>query len=249
MGNIHVGIVTGLGVEVGAHFVSSFKDKTMKLSQEIIIAEYHIAAECILPALFSVKKTADILLDALALYRSDLCDLCDLLLIPCNSVHIAAHRLTQTFGNRFLPIEKAVFSMIRREGRRGRFLILGTSTTIEAGFYQKGLHQLGYIALTLPAEAQTWLDGFIFNELVRGIMNIGHLQTLRKLESRYLRLLGADHVILACTELCYLTRVFSKSKSYEVNSLQALHDAGLERLQNLLETRSNHANRRTHVLG
>ncbi|MEI6705011.1 MAG: aspartate/glutamate racemase family protein, partial [Deltaproteobacteria bacterium] len=193
----------------------------------------------IFPVLNDGRKVANVLLEALYWKQYSIPDI---VLIPCNSIHIAYNYLTQAFGDRFIHINQAVITTIDQERRQGLFLILGTSTTINAGFYQEGLRQLGYGAISLPPEDQTWLDNFIFDELVRGTMNFGHLQTLRELEARYLRLLGVDHVILACTELCYLTRVFSKPEPYEVDSLQALHDAGLERLQYLFENRSNHAN-------
>lgn len=60
--------------------------------------------------------------------------------------------------------------------------------------------------------------------------------------------LAADHVILACAELCYLVRVFSRPKSYEIDSLQALHDAGLSRLHYLMEGGLSHATRYSHVV-
>jgi aspartate/glutamate racemase len=191
-------------------------------------------------------KTANHLLNAL---RPSTNYFSNLILIPCNSVHIASSQISQVFSNRFVPIDKAVFSMIHRESRRGRFLILGTTTTVEAGFYQEGLDRLGCEALTLPTDAQAKLDEFIFRELVYGPMNLGHLHVLRELESYFRQQLGADHVILACTELCYLVQVFSQPKSYEVDSLQALHVAGLLRLHYLMEGGLNHATRYSHVVG
>ena len=84
-------------------------------------------------------------------------------------------------------------------------------------------------------------DDFIFNELVDGKMDAMHLKALREQEHRYMKLLGADHVILACTELCYLVQVFSCPLACEIDSLQALHDAGIERLQAHIKEESAHA--------
>lgn len=141
-----------------------------------------MAAQCVVPVLSSATKLGDILLEVFTLRQKVRPDL---LLIPCNSVHIASTHLIQAFGDRFVPIDEAVFSMILREGRRGRFLILGTITTVEAGFYQEGLCRLGCEAITLPADAQTMIDDFIFRDLVYGPMNHGHLHILRELESLF----------------------------------------------------------------
>ena len=97
---------------------------------------------------------------------------------------------------------------------------------------------MGCESLVLPLGAQAELDDFIFNDLVSGKMESSHLYFLRELEHRYMEQLGADHVILACTELCYLVQMFSHPLACEVDSLQALHDAAMERLQSRLNKES-----------
>ncbi|WP_411727554.1 aspartate/glutamate racemase family protein [Methyloglobulus sp.] len=241
-----IGLVTGLGSTVSSQFAECFKESLGLLFGVTVVTECFVDANHIIPILTNRIRVASIVLDALQSIGNPVPDL---VLIPCNSVHIASPHLTQAFGDSFIPIDQAVLSMIRREHRHGRFLILGTTTTVEAGFYQEGLCRLGCEALTLPADAQAQLDEFIFRELVYGPMNPEHLQTLRELEFHFKHRLAADHVILACTELCYLVRVFSQPKSYEVDSLQALHDAGLSRLHYLMEGGLNHATRYSHIVG
>ncbi|MDP2816127.1 MAG: aspartate/glutamate racemase family protein [Rectinemataceae bacterium] len=201
MNELRVGIVTGLGEEVGHYFAATFRDHSKKFCRGVLVVEHHVDAAYVIPVLSHEWKVRDILLDAIT---PQLRPPHELILIPCNSVHIASPYLKQTFGDHFIPIDEAVMSLISREGRKGRFLILGTSTTVKSGMYQEGLRRLGCESLVLPPEVQTEFDDFIFNDLVNGKMDASHLYALRKLEHRYMERLEADHAILACTELCYL---------------------------------------------
>lgn len=236
---VKVNIVTGLGVKASEHFVSLFLKSTDKLSKRILVNECCVSAEDVIPVLANSRNVCDILFDALMPYSQFSSNL---ILIPCNSVHIASPYLKRIFCGSFIPIDEAVLSLLSREGRQGRFLILGTSTTVKSRMYQDALQCLGFESVIIPSSDQISFDNYIFKELVSGEMNAAHLHALRKLESRYMELLGADHVILACTELCYLVQMFSSPLACEVDSLQALHNAGIERLQILLRDDSNYAN-------
>ncbi|MFZ1547244.1 MAG: aspartate/glutamate racemase family protein [Candidatus Nitrotoga sp.] len=225
---LNIVVATGLGNEVGNYFFSSLRSAlVVQFSSARLVARF-VDVNDILPVLRDSKRVAEIMLHALLSPRYPVPNL---VLIPCNSVHIASPYLKSAFYDSFVPIDEAVMSLIGREGRKGRFLILGTSTTLESGMYQEGLRRLDCELLTLPPKAQAELDDFIFNDLVNGKMDTSYLNILRELEHRYMELLKADHVILACTELCYLVQVFSQPLACEVDSLQALHDAGIERLQ------------------
>ena len=239
MDTIHVGIVTGLGEVASHHFASSFRDNSQKFRRTVLIVEHHVGAERVIPVLSHAQKIWKILQDAL-ISRQQVSY--ELILIPCNSVHIATTYLKRVFGDSFVPIDEATISQIEYDGRQGRFLILGTNTTVGSDMYQGGLRRLGFESVVLPPSAQASFDDFIFKELVSGEMTSSHLHALRALELQYMELLGADHVILACTELCYLVQVFSCPLACEVDSLQALHNAGIERLQFLLRDDSNYAN-------
>ena len=231
-------VATGLGKAVGDLFVSDLgKHIDQQFPTHRLYARFVDVCD-IVPVLRDSRKVADILLHALLSPRDPPPDI---VLVPCNSVHIASPHLRHAFRDRFVPIDEAVMTLINREGRKGRFLILGTSTTVESGIYQEGLRRLGCESLVLPSEAQAEIDDFIFNDLVNGKMDASHLNILRDSEHRYMPLLNADHVILACTELCYLVQVFSRPLPCEVDSLRALHDAGIERLQAHVKKEPVHA--------
>ncbi|MDD5212536.1 MAG: aspartate/glutamate racemase family protein [Sulfuricurvum sp.] len=232
-------VLTGLGKKTGDFFVSRLRTSlTFQFSRTNLLTRT-VNAKDIIPVLKDSKLISQIVIQSLL---SPNIENIDLVLIPCNSVHIANPYLKQTFGDCFIPIDNATLSLIKHDKRHGRFLILGTSTTVESCMYQDALQRLGCESVVLTPDIQASLDDFIFEELVMGEMNTSHLHTLRELESSYMKLLGADHVILACTELCYLVQVFSTPLPFEVDSLQALHDAGIERLHTLLGDRQNHAN-------
>lgn len=231
-------VATGLGNKVGDYFVSCLRNALGWQYPSARLIGRFVDADDIVPVLRDDRRVAEILLEVLL---SPGYPVPDIVLIPCNSVHIASPYLKHAFGDRFVPIDEAVMSLIGRKGREGRFLILGTSTTVESGMYQEGLRHLGCESLVLPPEAQAEFDDFIFNNLVGGKMDSSHLNVLRELEHRHMELLGADHAILACTELCFLVQVFSRPLACEVDSLQALHDAGIERLQVHVKEESVHA--------
>ena len=225
-----VSVAQGLGVETGYLFARTFR---AALKAHGIVSDFtlpYIDAAVIVRALSDAKRVANVLLDALlsAPHES-----ADLVLIPCNSVHVANPYLGDVFGARFVSIDQAVMASIRRMGRKGRFLILGTSTTIQSGIYQKGLDSLGCDSVSLPQGIQERFDSFIFNELVAGRMRAMHLLRLRKLELHYKNALAVDYVILACTELCYLVQVFSEALPWEIDSMQALGVAGVDYLLRL----------------
>lgn len=238
MDKVQVGIVTGLGEEVGRYFLMKFTARSKNYCRGVFIVEHNVDADLVISRLGESESVGDILLNSLA---PQMVEHYQFIMIPCNSVHVASRYLRQCFGNRLIEIDEAVIALLARDARKGRFLILGTSTTVESGMYQDGLHRMGCESLVLPPEAQADFDDFIFNNLVSGKMEMSHLRVLRELEHRYMKLLGADYAILACTELCYLVQVFSHPLALEVDSLQALLDAGIERLQALVREESVHA--------
>lgn len=229
MNAVNVFVATGLGYEVGDYFYSSLRSKLTNHSSIFRPFPRFVDANCVLPVLQDSKQIAKILLHSLL---NPSCPLPSMVMIPCNTVHIATPHLKKVFGNRFFPIDEAVLELITRERKKGRFLILGTSTTVESCMYHNGLNRLACEAVTLPADAQKKLDHFIFNDLLKGPMSFSHLKELRDIELHYKNLLNADYVILACTELCYLVQMFSKPLDWEIDSMQALLDMGIERLQN-----------------
>ena len=239
--NSHANIVvaTGLGKVVGDYFALHLDKKLVDGHLRARVIARSVNTKDIISALDDNRRVAEILFHAL-LFPDERTP--EVILIPCNSVHNASPFLKHDLGDAFIPIDEATVSLINQTGRQGRFLILGTSTTVKSGMYQEPLLRLGCESIVLPPNIQASFDDFIFEELVNGKMTDTHLQTLRELELRYMELFGANHVILACTELCYLVQVFSQPLACEVDSLQALHDAGIERIKTLLRKGKNYAN-------
>jgi len=83
------------------------------------IVEHDVAKESVISALSNSQKLWGILLDALTQQQWAPHDL---ILIPCNSAHIASPYLKHAFHDRFVPIDEAVMSLIGREGRNIRAL-------------------------------------------------------------------------------------------------------------------------------
>lgn len=233
-----ISIAQGLGPQAGELFALSLRTalNIRGLAADINLPWFDAAG--VIGVLCDARQLAKMILSGLTTSpdRSS-----DVVLIPCNSVHVATPYIKESLGERFIPIDQAVIASILRAGLKGRFLILGTSATFQSGIYQNGLNLIGCESVGLPARVQIEFDQFIFNELVCGEMEEAHLHWFRLLESQYRYLLSADYVILACTELCYLVQMFSDALPWEVDSMQALGDAGIERVRQIPLTTASHA--------
>lgn len=233
-----ISIAQGLGPQAGELFAQSIRTalNIRGLAADINLPWFD-AAE-VINALCDERQLAEIMLFGLTTSpgRSS-----DVVLIPCNSVHIATPYIKSSLGERFIAIDQAVITSILQAGLKGRFLILGTSATLQSGIYQNGLSLIGCESVGLPSRVQVEFDQFIFNELVSGEMKEAHLHWFRLLESQYKYLLSADYVVLACTELCYLVQTFSDALPWEIDSMQALVDAGVERLRQISLATASHA--------
>jgi aspartate/glutamate racemase len=221
---IDIGIVTGLGDTSSQYFIDHLRNLSPSSHIHSIKASpFHVIK-------FLHNKTAlytylDALIERLKIPES-------LIAIPCNSVHIISDRL-QHKHIRFVPIHHVVADAIREKNDVRKVLILGTSTTIYSSIYQKllGTHDCRCI---LPTEdEQAWVDSLIFDKLLHNHFNAEDFEKLTSIQKAYLDSCVADHVILACTDLCYLNQKYGKVMSCQTDSLDALVNAVIKKVERL----------------
>ena len=124
-------------------------------------------------------------------------------LICTNTMHKLADEVQQAVSIPLLHIADVTATAIKAAGLK-RPLLLATRYTMEQDFYVTRLRQRFGLDPVIPdADDRTVIHDIIFDELCQGIVR-------RESRERYLeaiargKALGADSVILGCTEICLL---------------------------------------------
>jgi len=104
--------------------------------------------------------------------------------------------------------------------------LTGTRFTMSDGFYREGLEKHS-LSVSLPSEPeQERIHNIIYNELVRGEINSRSVKDFNEIAQSLLNL-GADAVLLGCTELALLTQETSASMKL-IDSTGVHADAALK---------------------
>ncbi|WP_417579326.1 aspartate/glutamate racemase family protein [Pelagibacterium sp.] len=122
----------------------------------------------------------------------------DLLLLATNTMHVVAPKIEAATDIPFLHIADPTADALIDDGAE-LVGLLGTRFTMEMDFYADRLRRRD-IDILVPDVDRTNLDGIIYNELCRGIINDTsrsiYIRAIERLAAR-----GAQAVILGCTEL------------------------------------------------
>jgi len=124
----------------------------------------------------------------------------DFVVICTNTMHKVADAVTERAGLPILHITDAAGSVITKRGLH-RVGLLGTKFVMEEPFYQDRLRKRFGIEVLVPGQAERdRVHRIIYEELCRGkIRRASHQACLKIIEG--LRGLGAEGIILGCTEL------------------------------------------------
>ena len=124
----------------------------------------------------------------------------DFIIIASNAMHRFAEQIERVCGIELLHICDPVSAEIREAGHR-YVALLGTSATMEGGFYtERLLGKSGARVITPGPEDRIEIDRIINDELSRGVLRSGARDfiagVIRKLHDQ-----GAEAVVLGCSEL------------------------------------------------
>ncbi len=123
----------------------------------------------------------------------------ELLLICTNTMHKVAPAVEAAISVPLLHIVDATAERVRASGL-GTVGLLGSSFTMEDGFYQERMQAHG-VRVLVPGEADRLLvHRVIFEELCAGVVSDASRRAYREVMSR-LAAAGAEGVILGCTEI------------------------------------------------
>lgn len=123
----------------------------------------------------------------------------ELLLLCTNTMHKVAPAVQMATSLPLLHIVDATAERVRAAGL-GTVGLLGSSFTMEDGFYQERMRAHG-MGVLVPGEADRQLvHRVIFKELCAGVLTPASRQAYREVIAR-LAAAGAEGVVLGCTEI------------------------------------------------
>ena len=144
----------------------------------------------------------------------------DFMMICANTMHVVAPEVESALEVPLLSIIEPTANAIRVAGLE-RVALLGTSYTMELGFFQNRLSALGIEAVIPEKSDRVLCQGIIFEELVRGIITAHSKLTFRGIIDRLVKK-GAQGVILGCTELALIiTKAESSVPLFDTMMLHA----------------------------
>ncbi|MFZ1991721.1 MAG: aspartate/glutamate racemase family protein [Alphaproteobacteria bacterium] len=132
----------------------------------------------------------------------------DFMMICANTMHVVAPEVESALKVPLLSIIDPTADAIRA-AHLEKVALLGTSYTMELGFFQERLARFGIEAIVPEKSDRVLCHRIIFEELVRGIITAHSKQTYRGIIDRLVKK-GAQAVILGCTEL---TLIITKAES------------------------------------
>lgn len=128
----------------------------------------------------------------------------DCLLLCANTMHINAEKVQAAISIPLLHVADVTVRAIQ-EKKLTNVLLLGTKYTMQGSFYSQRLHAVGINTLTPGADVQEVINNTIYNEFGKGIFLPETKKVYLDIISRF-ALLGAEGVILGCTEIPILLK-------------------------------------------
>ena len=124
----------------------------------------------------------------------------DFIIICTNTMHKMASDIENRVGIKVLHIAEATGKEIVKKGMK-KVGLIGTKFTMEQDFYKKVLKDNFNIDVVIPVENErAIIHDVIYNELCKGIINGVSKEKYIKIINN-LALMGAEGVVLGCTEI------------------------------------------------
>ena len=129
----------------------------------------------------------------------------ELILICTNTMHIVASEVQSFISVPLVHIADATGEQAQEDNRK-KLALLGTKYTMEKDFYKKKLEEEYKIQTLIPnAEEREIINNIIFEEICKGKLLGASEKKITEIIDR-LATLGAEGVILGCTELPLLIK-------------------------------------------
>ncbi|WP_371363328.1 L-aspartate/glutamate-specific racemase [Sporomusa rhizae] len=129
----------------------------------------------------------------------------DFIIICSNTIHKCADSIIEQTGMPLLHIADAAAQQIKEQGLQ-KVGLLGTKFVMEGDFYRNRLKEKHGIEVIIPeTNERELINTIIFQELCMGVLNSKSKEQLQKIINKLL-LLGAEGVVLGCTEIPLLIK-------------------------------------------
>ncbi|MDF3916232.1 aspartate/glutamate racemase family protein [Escherichia coli] len=147
------------------------------------------------------------------------------IIIPCNTAHYWFKELKDSCHIDILSIVETTINEVRDCGKT-RIGLLATDATLYMGLYQKGIESLGFTCVSPDSDGQKRVMESIYS-LKAG--NILHAQQLMNEQAETLFSLGAEILVLGCTEIpVILSEAIKEHPSRYIDSTASLVRAGIK---------------------
>jgi len=124
----------------------------------------------------------------------------DFIVICTNTMHKMAGEVQNNIDIPILHIADATAEKVIEQGLR-KLGLLGTKFTMEEDFYKKRLKEKYNINVIIPSDTdREIIDSVIYNELCLGIIRQSSKEKFKEIIKKLI-LIGADGLILGCTEI------------------------------------------------
>ncbi len=222
-----LGIIGGLGPETTSEFyldiVFSCQKKNKDHRPHIMISSvplpYEIEEDAILYNKGIERCLAFLLEEAKRLEKAG----ADLIVMPCNSLHIFIEKIRDAVDIPVLSIVKETVGFLKGKGY-AKVGIVSTSATIKNRLYEDAFEEAG-IDFAAPDDFQQERMGKFIINLVKGMQNNKDREELIKIIGDFK---DVDCVVLACTDLQLLIPKFPGIEIYD--TMKILADATVEKI-------------------
>jgi aspartate racemase len=124
---------------------------------------------------------------------------CDMAIISCNAMHMVFDRVRQRVGIPMVSILDAVMMEVRKRHLR-TVGIMGTIFIMQSDLYRAAIEKAGIACIEPGPEEQAWIMKAILEDLQRPSIPKTTIDRFAE-DIQTLRKMGAEAVILACTDL------------------------------------------------
>jgi aspartate racemase len=220
--NIGIGIVGGVGPETSAKFYFIVVNRVCKMTGQypnVIVDNVPISTE--LDERMILGKGSKVIFRILkrSIERLNKLDV-NLIVIPCNTVHVYFNRLRKISKSPMLNIiDQTVFAsrVFRKVG------VLATTTTVKSKLYQKSFKRFG-VSPILPNQIMQQKISEIVIKILRDRVSSNDIELIDNIIEQFLQE-GAEALVLGCTDLQLLIK---EDKIKLIDSMKALEDATVE---------------------
>ncbi len=194
-----IGILGGLSYQSTIYYYKKINEmyyKIFKSFPEIIINSINM--EKFNKLIFSgdIKGVKSLLLNSINLFKKVEVEI---VLISSNTPHFVFEEIKDKFKVPVISIVDTIYNNVREFGLK-KVLLLGTRLTMEDGFYQRYFSERG-IEIIIPEPLdREYIQGKLFNELVKGIISDETREEFYKIIKDNLNR-KIEGVILGCTEI------------------------------------------------